>query len=241
MAAVFPQTAVEHHNRLLAFLNDLVQRFHAQKTRVDDHRVAAHVEQILDRLALLFGAVLAVRQDQLTPLLFRHPRGVKQQLAKVDPMVQGVCHHQPQGLGAFGRQVSRQQIGAIPAFFDGLKHAVFRLLADVTVPRQHPGDRRFRHACPLRHFQHGGHSVIPFKTDEPQCTSPQKNCRSDVITLFTATSDRHHETKKCIKSDLVSLKETHDDYVKPVSYTSHNDNRITSDGKKLRCAGKRRC
>lgn len=65
--------------------------------------------------------------DQLTPLLFRHPRGVKQQLAKVDPMVQGVCHHQPQGLGAFGRQVSRQQIGAIPALFDGLKHAVFRL------------------------------------------------------------------------------------------------------------------
>ena len=33
------------------------------------------------------------------------------------------------------------------------------------------------------------------------------------------------------KSGLVSLKETHDDYVKPVSYTSHNDNRITSDGK----------
>ena len=92
---------------------------------------------------LLFGAVLAVRQDQLTPLLFRHPRGVKQQLAKVDPMVQGVRHHQPQSLGAFGRQVSRQQIGAIPALFDGLKHAVFRLLADVTVPRQYPGDRRF--------------------------------------------------------------------------------------------------
>ena len=143
MAAVFPQTAVEHHDRLLAFLNDLVQRFHAQKTRIDDYRVAAHVEQVLDRLALLFGAVLAVRQDQLTPLLFRHPRGVKQQLAKVDPMVQGVRHHQPQGLGAFGRQVSRQQIGAIPALFDGLKHAVFRLLADVTVPRQYPGDRRF--------------------------------------------------------------------------------------------------
>ena len=62
VAAVFPQTAVEHHNRLLAFLNNFVQRFHAQKTRVDDYRVAAHVEQVLDRLALLFGAVLAVRR-----------------------------------------------------------------------------------------------------------------------------------------------------------------------------------
>jgi PTS system arbutin/cellobiose/salicin-specific IIC component len=51
----------------------------------------------------------------------------------------------------------------------------------------------------------------------------------------------HHEYKKWSKCDLVSFKETHDDCVEPVSYISHNDNRISSDGQKLRCAGERRC
>lgn len=135
VAAVFPQAAVKHHNRLLAFLDELVQLFHAQKTRVDYYRIAAHIQQILDRLALFFGAVLAVGEDQLPPFFFRHPRGVKQQLAKVNAVIQGVGHYQPKRLGAFGRQVSRQQVRAIAALFDGLKNPVFGLLANVAVAR----------------------------------------------------------------------------------------------------------
>ena len=164
VAAVFPQAAVEHHNGLLALLDDRIHLIHAQKTRIDDHRVAAHIQQILDRLALLIGAVLAVREDQLSPFLFGHARGVKQQFAKVDAVIKGVRHHQAQRLGAFGRQVARQQIRAIAALFNGLKHPVFGLLADVAITRQHPGHRRFRNACPLRHFQHRGHVFFPSET-----------------------------------------------------------------------------
>ena len=240
MAAVFPQAAVEHHNRLLALLDDLIHLFHAQEARIDNHRVAAHIEQVLDRLALFIRAVLAVREDQLPPLFFRHARGVKQQFAKVDAVIEGVRHHQSQRLGTFGCQVSRQQIRAIAALFNGLKHPVFGLLADVAISRQHPGHRGFRNACPLRHFKHRGHSVIPSESDGAQCTALQKNCRSGEITLSIPHCDLHHETKKWSKSDLVSFTETHDDYVEPVSYMSHNNNRITSDGQKLRCAGERR-
>ncbi len=138
VAAVFPQAAVENHNRLLAFLNDIVHLLHAQEARVDDHRIAAHIKQVLDRLALFIGAVLAVRQDQLPPLLFRHSRGVEQQFAKINAVIEGVGHYQPQRLGTFRCQVSRQQIRAITALFDGLKHPIFGLLADVAIPRQYP-------------------------------------------------------------------------------------------------------
>jgi hypothetical protein len=48
--------------------NDLVHLINAEKTRIDDDRIAAQIQQVLDRLALFFRAVLAVGQDQLPPL-----------------------------------------------------------------------------------------------------------------------------------------------------------------------------
>ena len=181
--------------------------------------------------------MLTVRQDQLPPFLFRHAGGVKEQFAKIDAVIKGVGDHQTQRLGTFGRQISCQQIRAIAALFNRLKHPVFGFLADVAIARQYPGNRRFRNACPLRDFKHRGHRNLPFETTRAQCTALQKNCRSGDITLFAPPVDHHHEMKKCTKCDLVSFKETIDDYVEPVSYISHNDNRITSDGQKLRCAG----
>ncbi len=121
----------------------LVHLIHGQKTRIDDHPIAAQIQQILDRRALLFGAVFAVRQEQLTALLLKNPRRVQQQFAEVAAGIQGVGHHQAQGLGAFSRQVARQQIRAVAALFNGLKHPIFVLLADVAVAGQHAGHRRF--------------------------------------------------------------------------------------------------
>ncbi len=108
VTAVFTQPTVQYHHRLLVFLDDLIHLIDAEKTRVDDDRITAHIEQILNRFALFIGAVLAIGKDQLPPSLLGHSGGMEQQLAEIDPMIEGVGHHQPEGLCAFGRQVARQ-------------------------------------------------------------------------------------------------------------------------------------
>ncbi len=68
MAGVAAQAAIKHHDRLRVVLNDLVHLINGEKARVDD-RIAAQIQQVLDRLPLLLRAVLAVGQDQLPPFL----------------------------------------------------------------------------------------------------------------------------------------------------------------------------
>lgn len=67
MAGVAAQAAVKHHDRLRVVLNDLIHLVDSEKTRVDDDRIAAQIQQVLDRLPLLLRAVLAIREDQLPP------------------------------------------------------------------------------------------------------------------------------------------------------------------------------
>ena len=165
MAGVAPQAAVEHHNRLRLVFYDFIHFINAEKTRIDDNGIAAQVEQVLDRLALFFRAVLAVGQNQLPSLVFRHPRNVKQQLAKIDPVIKGVGYHQPQRLALFGSQITRQQIGPVAAFRYGLKYAIFRFLADIAVARQYPGNGRLRYSRAFRHLQHRCHVVLPVAKD----------------------------------------------------------------------------
>lgn len=50
-----------------------------------------------------------------------------QQFAKIDAVVQGIGHHQAEGLRGFGRQVARQQIRPVAALRHRLKHPVFGL------------------------------------------------------------------------------------------------------------------
>ena len=154
-----------HHNRLRLVFHDLVHFINAEKTRIDDNGIAAQVEQVLDRRALFFGAVLAVGQNQLASFVFRHPRNVKQQLAKIDPVIKGVGHHQPQRLTLSGGQVTRQQIRPVAAFRHGLEYAIFRFLADIAVARQYPGNGRLRDARAFRHLQHRCHVVLPVAKD----------------------------------------------------------------------------
>ncbi|MOA16778.1 hypothetical protein D3C78_1370080 [compost metagenome] len=114
-------------------LDDLVHLLDAQKARVDDDAVTAQVQQILDGLTLLLGAVLAIGQDQLATAILGHPRRMGEQLAEIDAVIQGVGHHQSQGLGILGRQLPGQQIGAITALLDGLEHPIPGLLAGVAI------------------------------------------------------------------------------------------------------------
>ena len=138
MAGVAAQAAVEHHDRPLMIFDNLIHLINAEKARIDNNRIAAQIEQILNRLALLLRAVLAVGEDQLPPFVFGHPRHVVKQFAEIDAVIKGVGHHQPEGLGLFRRQVARQQIRPVAAFGHRLEDAIFGLLADIAVPRQHP-------------------------------------------------------------------------------------------------------
>jgi hypothetical protein len=63
---------------------------------------------------------------------------MKQQLAEIDAVIKGICYHQAQRLRGFRRQTARQQVWAVTTLFNGLKHAVFGLLADIAVPGKHP-------------------------------------------------------------------------------------------------------
>ncbi len=111
MAGVAAQAAIKHHDRLRVVLNDLVHLINGEKARVDDDRIAAQIQQVLDRLPLLLRAVLAVGQDQLPPFILRHPRHVIQQFAKIDAVVQGIGHHQAEGLRGFGRRLRASRFG----------------------------------------------------------------------------------------------------------------------------------
>ncbi len=111
MVGVAPQAAVEHHNRSRLVFYDFIHFINAEKTRIDDNGIAAQVEQVLDRLALFFRAVLAVGQNQLPSLVFRHPRNVKQQLAKIDPVIKGVGYHQPQRLALLVARLRASRLG----------------------------------------------------------------------------------------------------------------------------------
>ncbi|EPO93083.1 hypothetical protein J047_06003 [Klebsiella pneumoniae 160_1080] len=161
VAGVAAQAAIKHHDRLRVVLNDLVHLIDGEKARVDDDRIAAQIQQVLDRLPLLLRAVLAVGQDQLPPFILRHPRHVIQQFAKIDAVVQGIGHHQAEGLRGFGRQVARQQIRPVAALRHRLKHPVFGLLADIAVARQHPRNGRLRYPRALCDLQHRCHVILP--------------------------------------------------------------------------------
>ena len=161
---VAPQPPVEHHDGLGVLLDELVNLLDAEKTRVDDDAVTAGVEQVLDGLSLLLGAVLAIGQDQLAAPIFGQPRRVGKQLAEIDAVIEGVGHHQAQSLGVFGGQLPGQQVGAIAALLYGLEHPIPGLLTGIAIARQHPGDSRLRHPCPLRHLQHSRHHLPLFST-----------------------------------------------------------------------------
>ncbi len=60
VAGVAAQATVQHHDRLLMIVDYLIHLIDAKKARIDDDRIAAHIEQILNRLALLLRAVFAV-------------------------------------------------------------------------------------------------------------------------------------------------------------------------------------
>ncbi len=68
MAGVAAQAAIKHHDRLRVVLNDLVHLIDGEKARVDDDRIAAQIQQVLDRLPLLLRAVLAVGGISCRPL-----------------------------------------------------------------------------------------------------------------------------------------------------------------------------
>ncbi|MNS89957.1 hypothetical protein D3C72_1239900 [compost metagenome] len=111
--------------------NDLVHFRDRQKARVDDHAVAAQVQQELNSGLFFFGGVLAVRQDQLAAVLFHDARRLEHQLAEIVAAVQRVGDHQPDGLGGFGGEVARQQIGPIAGLGDGFLYPFALLRAHI--------------------------------------------------------------------------------------------------------------
>lgn len=101
---------------------------------------------------------------------------MKQQLAEIDAVIKGICYHQTQRLRGFRCETAGQQVWAVTTLFNGLKHAVFGLLADIAVSGKHPGNGRFRHPGTLRHLQHRGHITHPYSLNVTQCTAPFRRC-----------------------------------------------------------------
>ncbi|SQI30703.1 Uncharacterised protein [Serratia plymuthica] len=137
--------------------DDLVHLRDREKTRVDDHPVAAQIQQELNGGLFFFCGVLAVRQDQLTAVFFHDAGGLRHQLAEVVTAVQRVGDHQPDGLSGFRRQIACQQVGPITRLGDGFIHQLALLRADIAAAGQHAGYRRLRNAGLFSHLKYCCH------------------------------------------------------------------------------------